>query len=71
MLGLFNDSKEIWDENKKTGKMSEDEIENLISKRNEARSKKDFKTSDEIRNLLNDHGIEINDKDGQTEWKYK
>ena len=71
ILGLFNDSKEIWDEHKKTGKMSEDEIENLISKRNEARSKKDFKTSDEIRNLLNDHGIEINDKDGQTEWKYK
>ena len=71
ILGLFNDSKEIWNEHKKTGKMSEDEIENLISKRNEARSKKDFKTSDEIRNLLNDHGIEINDKDGQTEWKYK
>ena len=71
ILGLFNDSKEIWDEHKKTGKMSEDEIENLISKRNEARSKKDFKTSDEIRNLLNDHGIEINDKGGQTEWKYK
>ena len=71
ILGLFNDSKEFWDEHKKTGKMSEDEIENLISKRNEARSKKDFKTSDEIRNLLNDQGIEINDKDGQTEWKYK
>lgn len=42
MLGLFNDSKEIWDEHKKTGKMSKDEIENLISKRNEARSKKRF-----------------------------
>ena len=70
-LGLFNESKEKWDENKKTGKITVDEIEDLISKRNLARSIKDFSTSDKIRDLLISRGVEISDQEGKTVWKYK
>ena len=71
LLGLFNESKLKWEENKKTGKITADEIEDLISKRNLARSIKDFSTSDKIRDLLINKGVEISDQDGKTVWKYK
>ena len=71
LLGLFNESKIKWEENKKTGKITADEIEDLISKRNLARSIKDFSTSDKIRDLLISKGVEISDKEGKTVWKYK
>ena len=71
LLGLFNESKINWEENKKTGKITADEIEDLISKRNLARSIKDFSTSDKIRDLLISKGVEISDKEGKTVWKYK
>ena len=71
LLGLFNESKIKWEENKKTGKITADEIEDLISKRNLARSIKDFSTSDKIRDLLINKGVEISDQDGKTVWKYK
>ena len=71
LLGLFNESKINWEENKKTGKITADEIEDLISKRNLARSIKDFSTSDKIRDLLINKGVEISDQDGKTVWKYK
>ena len=70
-LGLFNESKIKWEENKKTGKITADEIEDLISKRNLARSIKDFSTSDKIRDLLINKGVEISDQEGKTVWKYK
>ena len=71
ILGLFNEPKESWDSFKKIGKISPEEIEILIDQRNEARSKKDFSTSDEIRKLLNDKGVEIKDNGDKTAWKYK
>ena len=71
ILGLFNEPKESWDIFKKIGKISPEEIEILIDQRNEARSKKDFSTSDEIRKLLNDKGVEIKDNGDKTAWKYK
>ncbi len=71
ILGLFNEPKESWDSFKKIGKISPEEIEILIDQRNEARSEKDFSKSDEIRNLLNDKGVEIKDNGDKTAWKYK
>ena len=42
-----------------------------IDIRNKARSDKDFKLADKIRNELLDKGILIEDKDGKTTWKIK
>ena len=71
ILGLFNQTHEEWKNFKKIGKITAEEIEKLISERNKARSKKDFKTSDEIRDLLVSKGVLIKDKDGITTWEYK
>ena len=71
ILGLFNQTYDEWKNFKKIGKITPEEIEKLISKRDKARSKKDFKTSDEIRDLLVSKGVLIKDKDGITTWEYK
>ena len=71
ILGLFNQTHDEWKNFKKIGKITAEEIEKLISERNKARSKKDFKTSDEIRDLLVSKGVLIKDKDGITTWEYK
>ncbi|MFL2525131.1 MAG: cysteine--tRNA ligase [Pelagibacteraceae bacterium] len=71
ILGLFNQSEEEWKNFKKIGKIAPEEIEKLILKRNEARAKKDFETSDKIRDLLVSKGVLIKDKDGNTVWEYK
>ena len=71
ILGLFNQNFDDWKSFKKIGKITPEEIEKFILKRNEARSKKDFKTSDEIRDLLVSKGVLIKDKDGNTTWEYK
>ncbi|MGH7411475.1 MAG: DALR domain-containing protein, partial [Candidatus Methylomirabilis sp.] len=50
--------------------LTDSEIEKMLRERNEARSRKDFKRADEIRNLLASHGIIIEDKpDGTSRWK--
>jgi cysteinyl-tRNA synthetase len=46
-----------------------DEIEQWIEKRNEARRRKDFKTSDEIRDMLKNQGIVLEDTPSGTRWK--
>ena len=46
-------------------------IENLINKRNEARSSKDFNKADEIRDKLAELGIEIEDTPNGTVWRSK
>jgi cysteinyl-tRNA synthetase len=46
-----------------------DEIEKWIEKRNEARRRKDFKTSDEIRDMLKSQGIVLEDTTSGTRWK--
>ncbi|MEJ6348134.1 cysteine--tRNA ligase [Holzapfeliella sp. He02] len=45
------------------------EVEALIQKRDEARSQKDFQTSDQIRDQLKDMGIVIEDTPQGTRWK--
>jgi len=50
--------------------LDEREIEEKVKERNEARTQKDFKKADEIRQLLASRGIVIEDKpDGTSRWK--
>lgn len=46
-------------------------VETLLSERQEAKLRKDFETSDRIRNKLNTLGIEIKDTKNGTEWNMK
>ena len=46
-------------------------IQELIDKRNKARSDKDFELADNIRTELNDMNIEIEDTPDGTIWKSK
>ena len=69
MVNLDQDNAEI---KMHKGPTSVENIEKSIqSVRNLARDNKDFKRSDEIRDLLNDKGILIEDKENITTWKYK
>ena len=68
VLGVFDVSSKNW-----FSKSSVDVewIEQKIEQRNIARSKKDFKTADSIRNELLEKGIVIEDAKGSTKWKIK
>ncbi|NYA64987.1 cysteine--tRNA ligase, partial [Lactobacillus salivarius] len=55
----FSEEKELLD----------DTIEQLIQERNEARKNKNFKRSDEIRDLLKEQGIILEDTAQGTRWK--
>ena len=49
--------------------MSDEEIENLIAERQNARKAKDFARADEIRGLLLEKGIELKDTREGVKWK--
>lgn len=51
--------------------LSEEEIQQLIDKRNEARRSRDWKTSDEIRDYLLTHRIILKDSPEGTSWEVK
>ena len=71
-IGLLQDTKEEWLNYKKDKvDISEAEIENKIELRNKARTDKDYKEADNIRDYLLDKGVLIEDKDGKTIWKFK
>jgi cysteinyl-tRNA synthetase len=71
-IGLLNETKEEWLSHKKEkANITESEIENKIDLRNKARTNKDYKEADNIRNYLLDKGVLIEDKDGKTIWKFK
>ena len=70
-IGLFTKDLKSWNENKSKKYFSEDEVEKLIKERNESRNNKNFKRSDEIRDLLNNNGVLIEDDQEKTKWKYK
>lgn len=56
---------------KENGSDDAQEIEGLIQERMEARKRKDFKRSDEIRDALAARGIILEDAAGGTKWKRK
>jgi cysteinyl-tRNA synthetase len=71
-IGLLQETKEVWLNYKKDkADISEEEIESKIELRNKARTDKDYKEADYIRNYLFDKGVLIEDKDGKTIWKFK
>jgi len=51
--------------------ISEEEINRLIEKRNAARKKKDWATSDAVRDQLLAHNIELHDGPDGTSWEVK
>ena len=71
-VGLLQETKEDWLNYKKEKvDISEEEIENKIELRNQARVDKNYKEADNIRDYLLDKGVLIEDKDGKTIWKFK
>lgn len=54
---------------RKTEELLEDEILELIEKRSQARLDKDYKLSDEIRDLLKEKGIVLEDSSEGVKWK--
>ncbi|WP_027359820.1 cysteine--tRNA ligase [Desulforegula conservatrix] len=75
ILGLFNESPAEFLNKKKSraiesGNIDAEEIEKLIVERRESRKAKNFARADEIRKILKDQNIVLEDKpDGTTIWK--
>ena len=72
LIGLFDLTKNEWEEFKKVGKdISEEFIEKKIKERLVAKQKGDYKLADKIRVELASKGVIIEDKKEQTTWKFK
>ena len=71
-VGLLNETKEEWNNFKKNkSTLSDDLIKIKIKERNKARDDKNYELADKIRNELLEKGVQIEDKDGKTSWKFK
>jgi len=57
--------------NESNNELLEKVITLILNERQQAKIRKDFETSDRIRNKLNEIGIEIKDTKNGTEWKIK
>tara|TARA_S200000501_G_scaffold352539_1_gene371476 strand:+ start:1434 stop:2834 length:1401 start_codon:yes stop_codon:yes gene_type:complete len=72
LLGILQESPDAWlGIGKADDNLDSDNIEKLIQDRNEARAAKDFQKADDIRNQLNEMGIEIEDTADGTVWSSK
>jgi cysteinyl-tRNA synthetase len=72
-LGLWLKEPSVYFESLKaysTTSLSDDEIAKRVAARNEARSRKDWAEADRLRKELADLGIILEDKAGQTIWRY-
>ena len=72
-IGLLNEQPDAWFQKQSSAKttatqISEQEVEHLIAKRNEARANKDYATADEIRDHLKEAGIILEDDKSGTQW---
>ena len=71
-VGLLTETKEEWVNFKKNKSILNDEIiESKIKERNKARDDKNYELADQIRDELLEKGVQIEDKDGKTSWKFK
>ena len=71
-VGLLTETKEEWNNFKKNkSTLSNELIEIKIKERNKARDDKNYELADKIRNELLEKGVQIEDKDGKTSWKFK
>ena len=71
LMGLLQEDVEAWFAGAGGEDISADDIEALISKRNQARADKDFEQADAIRAQLSDSGVNIEDGPGGTRWRRK
>ena len=72
LLGILQQNPEEWlGYSKVDNSVDQNKIQELIDKRNIARSSKDFKLADQIRSQLNEMNIEIEDTPNGTIWKSK
>ena len=67
ILGLLNYDTSKWFT--KDVSDDENEINNLIAERDKARSDKNFKLADEIRDKLKEMGVSIEDSNSGTKWR--
>ena len=71
-VGILNETKEEWNNFKKNKSTLTNELIVLkIKERNKARDDKNYELADKIRNELLEKGVQIEDKDGKTTWKFK
>lgn len=76
ILGILNDKWETYEKREKKRGLNKvglelHELERLIEERAEARRQRDFKKADNIRNLLSEKGIILQDTPSGTEWRIK
>jgi len=72
LIGIFNQKKDALVEQKQAvAKVDKKYILQKIEERIEARKAGDYKQADSIRDELSKNGIDIKDKDNETEWEYK
>ena len=71
-IGLLSQNKNEWIKFKeKKSEIDVNYIEDKINQRNKARDSKNYDLADEIRDELLQKGVQIEDKDGKTSWKFK
>ena len=71
VIGLFDKDINTWNELNIKNKIEASEVEKFIEERNIARAEQNFNRSDEIRDILKNKGIILEDSNGKTFWKYK
>ena len=72
LMGILQEDPKSWFEINQSNKdFNKEEIDNLISERNEAKMNKDYAKADMIRDELMNKGIEIMDNSSGTSWKVK
>ena len=72
LMGILQEDPKSWFEINQSNKdFNKEEIDNLISERNEAKINKDYAKADMIRDELMEQGIEIMDSSSGTSWKVK
>ena len=72
LMGVLQEDPKSWFEMNRSNKdFNKEEIDNLISERNEAKINKDYAKADMIRDELMSKGIEIMDNSSGTSWKVK
>ena len=69
LLGLLKEGPDAWLKSSDSAQLDENEIMKYISRRNEARRNKDFKTADKIRDQLIEKNILLKDGTKGTDWE--
>ena len=69
LMGFLKKDPEVWFSTSPYSKLTEQEINTLLEKREVARKNKDFLMADKIRNELKSSGVSIEDSDTGTRWR--